>query len=252
MTTIDNMPGSAELFGGARTLGVLDLDWIARVWVGPDDTPVPAGAVTERAIAPLTSFSALQRGDQWAREAVADAADELGDRGVDLVSGSCGFLAQFQQEIAEHSGVPTLSSALLVLPLVRRIVPPDREIAVLTACSSDIDERMLAPVGAWGLPGIVVKGLEDKEHFHSVIHNLQTVMDQNRIRAELHAAVRELLDDHPAVGALVFECTCFPAHAQYIRETFSLPVFDLPLLIDFVLRALDGFPGASGTQGEKA
>lgn len=48
-----------------------------------------------------------------------EAAKELEADGVQAITGSCGFMARFQKEIAAEVRVPVLMSSLLQLPLVR-------------------------------------------------------------------------------------------------------------------------------------
>ena len=67
----------------------------------------------------------------------------------------------------------------------------------------------------------------------------------DRIRAELFAATRALLDRAPDIRALVLECTDLPPHAHGLQQEFGLPIFDLTTLatmIDMAVRQ-QRYPG---------
>mgnify|MGYP003694412787 CR=1 FL=1 len=59
-------------------------------------------------------------------DAFKAAADEMIDAGVDGITTTCGFLALYQRELADHCIVPVATSALLQVPMVARILPKGR------------------------------------------------------------------------------------------------------------------------------
>lgn len=62
-----------------------------------------------------------------------DAAIKLEKDGVKAITGSCGFLARFQSQLAEAVKVPVFVSSLLQIPLVRLMHGASAKIGVLTA-----------------------------------------------------------------------------------------------------------------------
>src|SRR3954471_19419486 len=57
-----------------------------------------------------------------------DAARELEGLGVRAITTSCGFLAIFQKELQAALSVPMLSSALLQVPFVSRVLGPGKRV----------------------------------------------------------------------------------------------------------------------------
>ena len=56
-----------------------------------------------------------------------DAARRLEANGVRAITGSCGFLALFQEELASAVNVPVFASSLIQVPLAHAMLPPVRK-----------------------------------------------------------------------------------------------------------------------------
>jgi len=166
------------------------------------------------------------------------AARRLEDQGVKAITGSCGFLALFQQEIAQAVSVPVFVSSLLQVPLAYQMT--QAPVGVLTASASALTDKHIVGAGAGGVP-IVVQGLEDTQEFASVIlRNERTEMDLSKIEEEVLNAGLALVKRTPEIKSIVLECTDLPPYAQKLQQALERPVFDLTTLAtmmhDVVLR----------------
>ena len=65
------------------------------------------------------------------RDEFLAAAAELVRLGADGITTTCGFLSLFQNEIAEHVGVPVATSSLMQIPFIERVLPPGKRVGVL-------------------------------------------------------------------------------------------------------------------------
>ena len=65
-------------------------------------------------------------------DAFLAAAGELVDLGADGITTNCGFLSLFQEEIAQHVGVPVATSSLMQAAAIERLLPPGRQVGILT------------------------------------------------------------------------------------------------------------------------
>ncbi|AZV80979.1 aspartate/glutamate racemase family protein (plasmid) [Parasedimentitalea marina] len=169
---------------------------------------------------------------------ILDAARRLESQGVRAITGSCGFLALFQKEIAEAVSVPVFVSSLLQVPLAYQMTRAP--VGVVTASAALLTDNHIEGVGAQGIP-IVVQGLEDTEEFASVIlRNERDGMDLAKVKSEVLAAGLRLIDRAPDIGAIVLECTDLPPYAHDLQAALKRPVFDLTTLAtmmhDVVLR----------------
>lgn len=177
------------------------------------------------------------------------AARELEAAGVRAITTSCGFLAAFQPSLAAAVSIPVLSSALLQVPLVARLLRPDQQVAVLTERAEKLTERHFNGVGwsAKELP-VVVAGLPAGAVFPTVFIGNSLQADLETLERELVELAQRVVREHPAVGAIISECTNFVPFSQAMRAAAGVPVFDLYTLVTQVYFATVGreFPPGAG------
>lgn len=144
------------------------------------------------------------------------AARRLEKSGVKAITGSCGFLALFQNEIAAAVDVPVFVSSLVQADLIHRMT--GRPVGVLTASADLLTPRHLAAVGAENIP-LVIEGMQDGTEFADVVlRNSRDDMDLEKIEAELLAAGERLVARAPEVGAILLECTDLPPYAHALQS----------------------------------
>jgi hypothetical protein len=169
-------------------------------------------------------------------DAFKTAADEMIDAGVDGITTTCGFLALYQRELAEHCSVPVATSALLQVPMVARILPKGRRPAILTFSAESLTARHLEAVGAdtatpiFGMP-------PGSEFQRSIREGDASVPFATLHREVLEAAERAVRADR-SIGALVLECTNLAPYSRDIARRIGLPVFDVVTLVHWFHRSL--------------
>jgi aspartate/glutamate racemase len=169
-----------------------------------------------------------------------EGAQELERFGVRAITTNCGFLAQFQPEVADAVNVPFFSSSLMQIPMIYRMLRRDQKVGVLTVNGRTLTPDLFKKVGVEGIP-LVVKGLENEEEFTHVMLDDILKMDVDKARAENVKVAKELIKENPDVGAIVLECTNMPPYAKAIQEAVQLPVFDIFTLTDMVYNSLVKF-----------
>lgn len=174
------------------------------------------------------------------------AMRRLEAQGVRAITGSCGFLALFQRELAAAARVPVFASSLIQTPLAYQMTGASAPVGVLTASARALTQRHFEGVGAAHVP-VVVEGLDDAPEFSAVIlRNERTAMDLDKIAEEVLAAGRRLVARAPETRALVLECTDLPPYAHLLQAELRRPIFDLTTLATMahdvvVRRAYAGF-----------
>ncbi len=162
------------------------------------------------------------------------AARELEAEGVRAITGSCGFLALFQQELADAVNVPVFMSSLLQVPLVHRMLRPQQKVGVITAHKESLTPAHLQAVGADRTP-LCIAGMDAQPEFVDVIiEGKRNALDMRKLEHEVVSVAAGLARDNPEVGAIVLECTDMPPFAHRIQEQTGLPVFDLSTLTNMV------------------
>jgi hypothetical protein len=165
--------------------------------------------------------------------ALADNARALAAEGAIGLSTSCGFLALYQDELSALSPVPVATSALLH---IRNLA--GNRVGVLTASARNLTPAHFASVGA--PPDTPFVGLpEDSSFARTFIGNAPT-LDREQVEREVVAAARGLVERHPAIDTIVFECTNLPPYKQAVQAAVGRPVLD-------VLDLLKGFYAGLGS-----
>ena len=164
------------------------------------------------------------------------AADELIAAGVDGITTTCGFLAVYQRELADHCTVPVATSALLQVPMVARILPKGRRPAVMTFSAESLTRRHLDSVGVD--PATPVIGMPVTSAFQRSIRNGDTSVTFATLQSEVLHVARAAVANDPSIGALVLECTNLAPYAAGLRKILGVPVFDIVSLVHWFHRSL--------------
>ena len=175
----------------------------------------------------------VKEADRSLLEPFLEAALEI-EPYVKAITTSCGFLVLFQDELASRLRVPVFTSSLLMVPLVQRLV--GGKVGIVTADSSSLTERHLEAAGIAG--GVYIKGLENKPEFSRAILGNSEDMDVGRVEEEVVKASKELVEQHPDVKALVFECHNLSPFSKSVQRETGLPVFDFISFAKFVYSAV--------------
>jgi Asp/Glu/hydantoin racemase len=156
-----------------------------------------------------------------------EAAKKLEVRGVKAIAGDCGYIVKYQQDIAREVSVPVITSNLLIVPLVYRMIDPNKKVGILTA-RTDSSKRLA------------------ERHFNAAgwsSKDIPFVLKRFKVdlmpTEELVRLAKELVKENPDVGAIVLECSVTPPHARAVQKATGLPVFDITTLVKLVHSAVD-------------
>lgn len=167
-------------------------------------------------------------------DAMVDAACWLQHRGAGLITTSCGFLAAVHDELQTAINVPLVSSALMLLPLLRAAHGPSLPIGVLTF---DADVLNRHHFGNWWAPPVLVEGIpKDGALYRTIAQDLPD-LDETAAAAEAATAATRLRARAPELAAIVLECTNLPPYREQIRDAAGVPVHDLVDLVGWLLQA---------------
>lgn len=224
-------PGGQNICG--ISIGVLALESYFPKPPGHIKNPSSLGfTVTYEILDGITVPALLNNPDGSMKDRIIEAALRLEAQGVRAITGSCGFLALFQNEIAAAVSVPVFASSLIQVPMVHYMTAAP--VGILTASSAALTADHMTNVGAGGIP-VEIQGLEDTTEFAAVIlRNERTQMDLEKVAADVVEAGQALIQRAPEIGAIVLECTDLPPYAHLIQDALSRPVFDLTTLSSMV------------------
>ena len=171
-----------------------------------------------------------------------EAARRLEADGVRAITGSCGFLALYQRQLADAVDVPVFASSLIQVPMVHNMLQSGQKVGVLTASAESLTPKHFEAVGAGGVP-VAIAGMDAYPEFREVIlEGRRSAMDIAKIEDEILDAAEALVAGNPEVGAVVLECTDMPPFAHAVQDRLGLPVFDLTTLVEMVHQAVLRLP----------
>ncbi len=207
----------------------------------PSTFPFP---VRYRVVEGASPRRVVHEADPGLVEPFKQAARSLEKQGSKAIATSCGFLAVFQQDLADAVDIPVFSSSLMQIHSAHRALNGRRKVGVLTADAGALTERHFSGVGAGAIP-VVVLGMEEAEEFTEVFIGGKPSIDIAKVGREMVRAAEKIAELHPEIGALVLECTNMPPYARAVQEVLNIPVFDVVTMICQVHAALKprAFPG---------
>ncbi|WP_171233898.1 aspartate/glutamate racemase family protein [Ruegeria sp. HKCCA4812] len=158
-------------------------------------------------------------------EVFIDAAQELVKDGADGITTNCGFLSLFQKELAEAVPVPVVTSSLMQVEMVNRILPRGKRAGILTISASTLTNDHLQ---AANVPlDTPIGTTEGGREFTRAILGNESRLNVEKAREDNVEAAIALASDHPDLGAIVLECTNMCPYASDIQQATGLPVFSI-------------------------
>lgn len=158
------------------------------------------------------------------------AAQELVRLGAEAITTNCGFLALFQQELAEAVKVPVATSSLMQVPWVQATLPPGKRVGLVTVSGSTLTPAHLKGAGV-PLDTPLVGTENGREFFRVLIKAEKDDMDIALAERDVVEAGKQLVAKNPDVGAIVLECTNMPPYAAALQREVGLPVYDIYSMI---------------------
>lgn len=174
----------------------------------------------------------LGKHDESMLDGFIAAARNLESAGVKAITGACGFMALFQNQVQHAVDVPVFLTSLLQIPFIHQIT--GKQVGVITANNESLTRMDLADIGI-NHTDFVSIGLEDDPAFTSGVLDESGTLDSAAIEEEVVAKARHLLKDNPDVGAILLECSDLPPYSHRLQREFGLPVFDYTTMIRHVV-----------------
>jgi hypothetical protein len=220
-----------------RPIGIIVLEEHIPCPPGTPGNPTTFGYPVMYEVADGVSTSGLRQAEPAGLDSFIRAGRRLVERGAWAIAGNCGLMIVHQEALAAALPVPVLLSSLLQLPLLARLWGPDAAIGVIASGEKSLGARHLCMAGA-DPERIVLASMEGRAAFAAAVRDESGELDFDAVTAEVIAVTRTLMDQHPAVRAILFECVDLPPYAHAVQEAVGVPVFDITTLIEHFHAAL--------------
>lgn len=184
----------------------------------------------------------LNQRDPALEEVFIEAALELQARGVKAITGACGFMALFQEEVAAAVEIPVFLSSLMQIPFMHALC--GGTVGVITANASQLTPHHFDACKVRRDTPLAVTGMEGQREFREAILEEKGTLDSPRIEQEVTEVARRLIQDNPDVRSILLECSDLPPYAHAVQAATGRPVFDFITMINYVQRSLSRKPYA--------
>ena len=178
----------------------------------------------------------LNRKDPELLKPFINAALELQAEGVSSIAGSCGFMALFQNEIAEAVDIPVSMSSLLQIPIVMKMIVSKKTVGVITASKSCLSRQILYAAGVTSeemMARLYIAGLDDCPEAQGSMVQEKGSLDEDIFRKEVISVASDLIKRKKDIGAIIMECSELPPYSHDVQVLTKLPVFDFTTMIRF-------------------
>jgi hypothetical protein len=170
-------------------------------------------------------------------QAFLAAGRSLVEKGVCAITGNCGLMIVYQEQLAAALPVPVFLSSLLQLPFIARMYGPQSAVGIIASSCRSLKAEHLR-IASQGAPmRTVVADMEGKPHFFAAVSD-HGKLDFNEVQSEVIAVAIELATQNQDLKAILFECVDLPPYATAVQKAVGLPVFDITTLIGYVYSAL--------------
>ncbi|MFB4162354.1 aspartate/glutamate racemase family protein [Alteribacillus sp. JSM 102045] len=160
------------------------------------------------------------------------------ESGVQAITGNCGYLLLFQQELAKNLGVPVFMSSLLQLSMIEKMFDTSMEkIGIITAESYRLNTNLLLAAGTTP-KNVYIKGLENKPHFAEAAIQETGMLDTQKIEQEVVEAAEEMMISDPETSVFLLECSLLSPYSKAVQEKVQCPVFDYVTLVHWVFESI--------------
>ena len=180
----------------------------------------------------------LKKRDKTLLKPFIDAAIKLQEEGVRAITGACGFMALFQQEVSNAVNVPVFLSSLLQIPFIYQTLKQKQQIGIITADSTSLTPEHFISVGVNKELPLVIRGMENQKEFREAVLEEKGTLDSGLIEREVLGVAKKLITENPDTGAILLECSDLPPYAHAIQKEVDLPIFDFITMINYVHTAL--------------
>lgn len=174
----------------------------------------------------------LNQRDPALKEVFIEAALDLQNRGVKAITGACGFMAYFQEEVAAAVEIPVFLSSLMQIPFMHAAC--GGSVGIITANASRLTPRHFEACRVPSSVPLIVAGMEDQSEFRTAILEEKGTLDSAAIEREVSGVARKMVEAHPEIRSILLECSDLPPYAHAVQAVTRRPVFDFITMINYV------------------
>lgn len=210
--------------------------------------PLPPGHICNVGSFPFTAKMEMVDGanqkrmhssDDTLLPALISTAQRLEREGCRFLASTCGYFGHFQKEVAASVDIPCYLSSVIQVPWVRAGLRDDQRIGIICGDAPNLTYHLFESCGVSraDYERCYIYGAQDKPVF-STFTELPGHYDFSEVRGEIVSIAKQMVHDHPDIGAILLECTDLPPFAADISAAVNLPVYDVMSMLNFAAGAV--------------
>lgn len=186
-------------------------------------------------IVPGANQARMHTGDPTLAPALIETAQKLEIEGCRAVCAACGYFGHFQKTVADAVDIPIYLSSIVQVPWIRVGLKSAPSIGVLCADRKNLTRELFSACGVCDddYARCHIAGAGHLPEFSALLER-RGHFDNGILRQELINLAKQLVADHPDIGALLLECSDMPPYSAAIQKELALPVYDFITMIKYV------------------
>ncbi|RWH31412.1 MAG: hypothetical protein E5X88_31700 [Mesorhizobium sp.] len=125
-----------------------------------------------------------------------------------------------------------------MVPTLIRQLPLSAKLAVVTADANHCGRDLLGVSDPAEQSRVVIGGIEGGNYWNGFMKRTLPSTDLATIETDFAACITRLVNAHPDIGAILFECTAIPFVAPAMRRLTNLPHYDITNLVQLMMAAI--------------
>eukprot|EP00928_Gymnodinium_smaydae_P053272 TRINITY_DN37304_c0_g1_i1.p1 TRINITY_DN37304_c0_g1~~TRINITY_DN37304_c0_g1_i1.p1 ORF type:complete len:724 (+),score=158.89 TRINITY_DN37304_c0_g1_i1:220-2172(+) len=228
------------------SLGVIRLDYNYPPAAGDIDCPGSYGYDVFFRVVPGLTFEMAQAGrfTEAVERKFAEGIKYLEQKGVNAITGDCGFMMAFQVLARKIASKPVFMSSMCQIPVIAAAFEPHDQILILTANGLTLKPQKEVLLSSCGFDvnedRFVIKGCQDVPGFDAVAKGEAVPLDV--VQPGVVKLTKQILRQNPRIRGILLECTELPPYADALRAKTGLPVWDAITGADFYINAFKDNP----------
>lgn len=220
-------------------MGVIRLDYNYPAADGDTDSPASFGYDVTYRVVPGLTFEMAQAGKftEQVERRFAEAIKFLEQKGVNGITGDCGFMMAFQVIARKIATVPVFMSSMVQCPIIAAAFDKNDKILILTANAKTLQPQKEVLLEHCGFQvedrRFVIEGCQDLPGFDAVAKGEKVPIDI--VQPAIVKMTMGILKREPKIAGILLECTELPPYADALRAATDLPVWDAITACDFYI-----------------
>ena len=174
------------------------------------------------------------------------AAKKLEKLGCRAIAAEGSYFGNYQKDIADAVNIPVFTSSLLQLPFIQPTISSKKKAVILTPLKERMTEEYLSNFGIQPRSNYIAESIHDHVKCTEFIKlwgapgiEAEGTIEFEAARDQMVTRALKIKEEHPDMGALIFDCTGWTPYSRAIQQAIDVPVYSWGTLLDSINLAVN-------------